>query len=186
MCNFARLLNRNPWWLYVKKKKEEALKRSIIRPSPELLTWMSEKFLSHIIELLNRAQPDGLTFDALTFHLYNSEQDFFEEQQDLHNIATKVKGIIDTFPTHIICDERGAYHLKKGIPQQLFINFEAPQPQLDAETTINEPTIENYGEQLYLDLFAPTPQPESIEEPLASSPTSYSFPTLFDDDPYFE
>lgn len=155
-------------------------------PFRTLLTWMAEKFLSHIIELLNRAQPDGLTFDALTFHLYNSEQDFFEDQQDLHNIATKVKGIIDAFPTHIICDERGAYHLKKGIPQQLFINFDVPEPLLDADISINEPAIENYGEQLYLDLFETTQQPETIEEGSASSSTPYPFPSLFDDDPYFK
>jgi len=147
---------------------------------------MAEKFLSHIIELLNRAQPDGLSFDALTFHLYNSEQDFFEDQQDLHNIATKVKGIIDAFPTHIICDERGAYHLKKGIPQQLFINFDVPEPLLDAEISINETAIENYGEQLYLDLFETTQQTETIEERSVSSSTPYPFPSLFDDDPDFK
>ena len=55
----------------------------IITRSPR----MSEKFLSRIIALLNRAQPDGLTFDALTFHLYNSEQDFFGERPDMRTVA---------------------------------------------------------------------------------------------------
>ena len=79
---------------------------------------MSEKFLSRIIALLNRAQPDGLTFDALTFHLYNSEQDFFGERPDMRTVAAKLRSILDAYSTHITLDELGAYHLRKGIPQQ--------------------------------------------------------------------
>ena len=83
---------------------------------------MSEKFLSRIIALLNRAQPDGLTFDALTLHLYNSEQDFFGERPDMRTVAAKLRSILDAYNTHITLDELGAYHLRKGIPQQLSIN----------------------------------------------------------------
>ena len=68
----------------------------------------------------------------------------------------------------------------------MFINFDVPEPLLDAEISINEPAIENYGEQLYLDLFETTQQPETIEERSASSSTLYPFPSLFDDDPYFK
>ena len=141
---------------------------------------MSEKFLSHIIALLNRAQPDGLTFDALTFHLYNSQQDFFDVYPDMRSIATKLRLILETYSTHIICDDHGAYHVRKGIPQQLSINFDAPQETIETEITLSQPNEEDFGEQLYLDLFEDT-TPE--QQPLPSSP--YSFPTLFDDAPDF-
>jgi hypothetical protein len=142
---------------------------------------MSEKFLARIINLLNRAQPDGLTFDALTFHLYNSEQDFFGERPDMRSVATALRSILYAYSTHITLDANGAYHLRKGIPQQLTINFEAPQESTEPEIVINEPSEADYGEQLLLNLFEDA---EELEEP-APMPPPYSFPTLFDDDPNF-
>ena len=153
----------------------------IITRSPR----MSEKFLSRIITLLNRAQPDGLTFDALTFHLYNSEQDFFGERPDMRTVAAKLRSILDAYSTHITQDELGAYHLRKGIPQQLSINFDAPQEPSEPEIVIDTPSEEDFGEQLLFDFFD---LPEDTQEPdteLTPTPTPYPFPTLFDDDPYF-
>ena len=145
---------------------------------------MSEKFLTRIIELLNRAQPDGLTFDALTFHIYNSEQDFFGEQLEMRQIATRLRTILDSYGTHIVCDEQGAYHLIKGIPQQWSINFEQPQETSTREIIISEPTHEYYGEQLFLDLFEDTRTTEQINDS-EQFPPPYPYPTLFDNDPYF-
>lgn len=146
---------------------------------------MSEKFLSHIIALLNRAQPDGLTFDALTFHLYNSEQDFFGERPDMRTVATKLQSILDAYSTHITLDELGAYHLRKGIPQQLSINFDAPQEQSEAEVVINKPNEEDFGEQLLFDFFnLPEETIDQAPEPTLPPPP-YPYPTLFDNDPNF-
>ena len=153
----------------------------IITRSPR----MSEKFLSRIIALLNRAQPDGLTFDALTFHLYNSEQDFFGERPDMRTVAAKLRSILDAYSTHITLDEHGAYRLRKGIPQQLSINFDAPQEPSEPAIVIDTPSEEDFGEQLLFDFFD---LPEDTQEPtteLTPTPTPYPFPTLFDDDPYF-
>ena len=146
---------------------------------------MSEKFLHRIITLLNRARPDGLTFDALTFHLYNSEQDFFGECTDMRTVAAKLRSILDAYSTHITLDELGAYHLRKGIPQQLSINFDATQEPSEPEIIINTPSEEDFGEQLLFDFFD---LPEDTQEPapdLSPTPPPYPFPTLFDDDPYF-
>ena len=153
----------------------------IITRSPR----MSEKFLSRIIALLNRAQPDGLTFDALTFHLYNSEQDFFGERTDMRTIAAKLRSILDAYSTHITLDELGAYHLHKGIPQQLSINFDAPQEPSEPEIVIDTPREEDFGEQLLFDFFD---LPEDTQDPdteLTPAPPPYPFPTLFDNDPNF-
>lgn len=142
---------------------------------------MTEKFLQRIINLLNRAQPDGLTFDTLTFHLYNSEQDIFGECTDMRSIATKLRAILNAYSTHITMDERGAYHLRKGIPQQLSFNFNIPEEVTDSNIIIAEPIVEDYGEQLFIDLF------DDVKENLEQTPTlpPYPFPTLFDNDPYF-
>ena len=142
---------------------------------------MSEKFLHCIITLLNRARPDGLTFDALTFHLYNSEQDFFGERPDMRIVATKLRSLLEAYSTHITLDENGAYHLRKGIPQQLSIDFDTPQEITNAETNITSPIEDDYGEQLFLNLFDDA---EESQTP-TPSPPPYPFPTLFDDDPNF-
>ena len=142
---------------------------------------MSEKFLHRIITLLNRARPDGLTFDALTFHLYNSEQDFFGECTDMRTVATKLRSLLEAYNTHITLDEYGAYHLRKGIPQQLSIDFDTPQEITNAETIITSHIKDDYGEQLLLNLFDDAEEPQIC----TPSPPPYSFPTLFDDDPNF-
>ena len=141
---------------------------------------MTEKFLSRIIDLLDRAQPDGLTFDALTFHLYNSEQDFFGEHPDMRIIASRLRSILEAYNTHIVSDERETYHLRKGIPQQLSINFDAPQEAAEPELVINTLSEQDYGEQL---LFEFSEHSEEPHQQTQSSP--YPFPTLFDDDPNF-
>ena len=153
------------------------------RPSLDFAN-MSEKFLTCIISLLNRAQPDGLTFDALTFHLYNSEQDFFGERPEMRTITTRLRSILDAYSTHIVTDERGAYHLRKNIPQQLTINFDTPQEAAAPEIIINTLSEQDYGEQLLFDLFD---HPEVSQEQSNESPTPppYTYPTLFDDDPTF-
>ena len=142
---------------------------------------MSEKFLARIINLLNRAQPDGLTFDALTFHLYNSEQDFFGERPDMRSVSSTLRTILDAYSTHITLDSTGSYHLRKGIPQQLTINFDIPQEPTKSEIVISEPSEADYGEQLLLDLFEDT---EDSQASIQAPPPS-PFPTLFDDDPNF-
>ena len=144
---------------------------------------MSESFLTRIINLLNRAKSDGLTFDALTFHMYNSEQDFFDKKPEMRTVAAKVRNILDAYNTHIICDEQGAYHLKKGIPHQLSFNFEAQNEQTEPEILITEGTIEDDStQQLLFDFFE-----EDTNIPLNTTSTTspYPFPTLFDNDPDF-
>lgn len=146
---------------------------------------MSEKFLSRIIALLNRAQPDGLTFDALTFHLYNSEQDFFGERTDMRTVAAKLRSILDAYSTHITLDELGAYHLRKGIPQQLSINFDTPHESSEPEIVIDTPSEEDFGEQLLFDFFDLHQDTQESSTELTPAPPPYPFPTLFDNDPNF-
>ena len=144
---------------------------------------MSENLLTRIINLLNRAKPDGLNFDALTYHIYNGEQDFFDKTPDMRNVVAKVRNILDTYHTHIICDGRGAYHLKKGIPHQLCFNFEEQNEQTEPQILIPEETNEELtNQQLLFELFD--------EQPDATSNASVQsalrpYPTLFDDDPDF-
>jgi hypothetical protein len=146
---------------------------------------MSENYLARIISLLNRAQPDGLSFDALTFHLYNSEQDFFGDRPDIRTVASRLRTILDTYSTHITLDEQGGYHLHKGIPQQLSINFEAPQEHNESEIIITTQDEKDFGEQLLFDFSDESTELHEQEPAPTPSPPPYPFPTLFDNDPNF-
>ncbi len=144
---------------------------------------MSENLLTRIINLLNRAKPDGLNFDALTYHIYNGEQDFFDKTPEMRHVATKVKNILETYHAYIVCDERGAFHLKKGIPHQLCFNFEEQNEQTTPNILISEETNEEYTNQQLLFDFFDEEANTSSDYSMHSEPRP--FPTLFDDDPDF-
>ena len=77
-----------------------------------------------ILELLNSNGASGLTFDAISIHIYNSRRDLFVDEPSLQQIKKALRNFFHCHNDYFHKDDHDHYLLKEMPPTQLYFDFE--------------------------------------------------------------
>lgn len=79
--------------------------------------------IDEVIEVLRLSEEDGLTFRALSLHLYNRHQGLFGDGPSLRSVVSSLRQVLRSNKSFFSLSDNGIYKLRQDIPQQLLIDF---------------------------------------------------------------
>lgn len=89
--------------------------------------------LEEVIDVLRLSEDEGLTFQAISLHLFNRHQGLFGDGPSLRSIHCSLRQVLRANLQYFTLSEDGYYKLRQAIPQQLFIDFSTKEHTYSTE-----------------------------------------------------